>query len=172
MMWKKINTIIFSIILVGVLAIPVLSADNSVTKGTFGFLMQEGQSPEKAYSFGGDFPILSDSGKTLITGIIADVLYSDRVVSKEDVTIGEVAGARLFVVAIKKLPANLYISLGVGDWTLVNTVGNDVNYVAYRAGFGWSSPLWGIDMELNTDIVRCNGPDMYFVGLSLTLLDI
>jgi hypothetical protein len=163
-MFKKILLTLGLIIGATVLFTPA-SALEVTAEGGISYLSQEGTDPKMGFVVGLTTPVMSDSTKFIQIANETDFLY----VKRELKDVSEVTAIRSFMVTTKQLPKNFHIKMGTGGWKVINTAGDDIDYFALRFGAGWISP-WGLAVNLELDVVRTGGADMYAPSATITLL--
>jgi hypothetical protein len=136
--------------------------------GEFGCLVQRGERPVMAYAITKDFslkkvPLIGDilSKFSFAEGWEGSVLYSDR----NTVFTRETYAARFFnykVFAISQGTfKGFFTGMGFGSWTMTNTDGDDVTYVAGKGGIGWA--VGPFVARIAGDVVGTPGDNLYFV---------
>ncbi len=141
------------------------SALDFTAHGGSGMIMQSGSNPEFGYFVGGNVNVLKVDSVKFQEFVEVTYLYSDRMYDGNELQV-----ARTMAVTRKGIISSFYVDLGAGFWNFVNTKGEDVSPGAFRLNFGYQ--IWGLDFNLGCDVLRLEGPDIYFPNFNVKFLSL
>lgn len=152
------------------LALPV-AAQETVTGGGVGLLLQKGYTGEFCYSVGLQVPVVNRDSSGYYVILDPDVVYSNRGIGFDDgAGIKEIQAARAFVTGARNTWLGVYANLGLGGYHFTNTDGQDYTQLAYRLGLS-GKPI-GVYVFAGVDIVNLAGPDIYNINVAVRFLKI
>jgi hypothetical protein len=162
-MFKKL---VFFVAMLAVLCIPsTVAAFDVVSSVDLGMLAQNGTNPIFAYAIGAKVPTVNKDTYTLST--IVTYFYTDRVYSAENVE--EIEVIRVLALYERNVYKDVYIGLGSGLWTFINSDGSNSDYISFCGKTGITA--FGLDIAIGCDIVHANkAPDLYFPHVSISIL--
>ncbi len=128
-----------------------------------GMIIQSGSNPEFGYFAGGNVNVLKNDSINFQQFVEITYLYSDRKYDDNELQV-----IRTMAITRKGIISSLYADIGVGFWNFVNTKGEDVSPGAFRLNFGYQ--IYGFDFNIGCDILRLDGPDLYFPNLGVKFL--
>jgi len=159
----RIRVVMLALLLLFAVVPSSMAMDALASFGS-GVLLQSGYAGEICYAAGVDVPTITPASANYRVLTIADVLYSDRPFGAGT----EIQAIRIMTTGFKTLPfMPISLGLGSGIYTFLDNTGeNSINGVI-RCGLAYE--VAGMQLFGGGDILPMSGPDMYVVGLQLTI---
>ena len=167
-MFKKLILILTIFMVLGAVGSASVQADTHATlRAELGYISQEGTPNVVSYAIGGDVVIIHDSTKGLTVSNYTSIVYSTKSL---DVETDEFKAAKTFMITRKDLSKSIYLTMGFGGWAFISD-GKNTEHMAYTLGGGWDTGL-GVTVSATLEAVQIPGPNIYYVGLGFSILQL